>query len=64
MKGWSCRGVSFRYPESAVLAVDSVSLEVPAGACTAVAPTELPVGVVTAFVGVPFFVYLLRRRTA
>jgi ABC-type Fe3+-siderophore transport system permease subunit len=23
---------------------------------------ELPVGVVTAFVGVPFFVYLLRRR--
>jgi iron complex transport system permease protein len=31
---------------------------------TAVAPTELPVGVVTAFVGVPFFVYLLRRRPA
>jgi len=31
---------------------------------TAVAPTELPVGVVTAFVGVPFFVYLLRRRAA
>ena len=31
---------------------------------TAVAPTELPVGVVTAFVGVPFFVWLLRRRTA
>ena len=31
---------------------------------TAVAPTELPVGVVTAFVGVPFFVYLLRRRGA
>jgi len=31
---------------------------------TAAAPTELPVGVVTAFVGVPFFVYLLRRRAA
>ncbi|HET6763162.1 MAG TPA: iron ABC transporter permease [Longimicrobiaceae bacterium] len=31
---------------------------------TAAAPTELPVGVVTAFVGVPFFVWLLRRRTA
>ncbi|HYH78390.1 MAG TPA: iron ABC transporter permease [Longimicrobium sp.] len=31
---------------------------------TAVAPTELPVGVVTAFVGVPFFIYLLRRRAA
>ena len=30
---------------------------------TAAAPTELPVGVVTAFVGVPFFVWLLRRRT-
>jgi iron complex transport system permease protein len=28
------------------------------------APTELPVGVVTAFVGVPFFVWLLRRRAA
>ena len=31
---------------------------------TAAAPTELPVGVVTAFVGVPFFVWLLRRRAA
>jgi iron complex transport system permease protein len=31
---------------------------------TAAAPTELPVGVVTAFVGVPFFVWLLRRRGA
>ncbi|HEX2187351.1 MAG TPA: iron ABC transporter permease [Longimicrobiaceae bacterium] len=30
----------------------------------AAAPTELPVGVVTAFVGVPFFVWLLRRRAA
>lgn len=29
-----------------------------------VAPGELPLGVVTAFVGVPFFVWLLRRRTA
>ncbi len=28
---------------------------------TVAAPTELPVGVVTAFVGVPFFVWLLRR---
>jgi iron complex transport system permease protein len=31
---------------------------------TVAAPTELPVGVVTAFVGVPFFVWLLRRRGA
>jgi iron complex transport system permease protein len=30
----------------------------------AAAPTELPVGVVTAFIGVPFFVWLLRRRVA
>lgn len=28
------------------------------------APSELPIGVVTAFVGVPFFVWLLRRRAA
>ena len=26
------------------------------------APTELPVGMVTAFIGVPFFISLLRRR--
>ena len=28
---------------------------------TLVAPTELPVGVVTTFIGAPVFVYLLRR---
>lgn len=28
----------------------------------AIAPTELPVGVVTAFCGAPFFLYLLRQR--
>jgi iron complex transport system permease protein len=28
----------------------------------AAAPTELPLGVVTAFIGVPFFIWLLRRR--
>lgn len=31
---------------------------------TAAAPNEIPVGVVTAFIGVPFFVWLLRRRGA
>jgi iron complex transport system permease protein len=31
---------------------------------TVAAPTELPIGVVTAFVGVPFFLWLLRRRGA
>ena len=29
---------------------------------TAVSPAELPVGIVTAFCGAPFFLYLLRRR--
>ena len=29
---------------------------------TVVSPTELPVGVVTAFCGAPFFLYLLRKR--
>ena len=28
---------------------------------TLVAPTEIPVGVVTTFIGAPVFVYLLRR---
>ena len=31
---------------------------------TVVAPSELPVGAVTAMVGAPFFIYLLRRRLA
>lgn len=31
---------------------------------TVAAPTELPIGVVTAFVGVPFFLWLLRKRGA
>lgn len=36
MSGWSCRGARFRYPESDGAALDGVSLEVAAGACTAV----------------------------
>ena len=31
---------------------------------TVVSPSELPVGIVTAFCGAPFFLYLLRRRRA
>lgn len=31
---------------------------------TVAAPVELPIGVVTAFVGVPFFLWILRRRGA
>ena len=29
---------------------------------TVLTPAELPIGVVTAFIGAPFFIYLLRKR--
>jgi len=29
---------------------------------TLLQPTEIPVGIITAFLGAPFFLYLLRRR--
>ena len=29
---------------------------------TVIAPTEIPIGVLTAFLGGPFFLFLLRRR--
>jgi iron complex transport system permease protein len=29
---------------------------------TLLSPTELPVGIITAFCGAPFFLYLLRRK--
>jgi iron complex transport system permease protein len=32
------------------------------GARTLVSPAELPIGVITAFVGAPFFLYVLRRK--
>jgi iron complex transport system permease protein len=41
----------------AVVAADTL-------ARTIMAPTELPVGAVTAILGAPFFIYLLRRRLA
>jgi iron complex transport system permease protein len=53
----------FLLPASALLGAAAMVLA-DALARTAAAPTELPVGVVTAFVGVPFFVWLLRRRAA
>jgi iron complex transport system permease protein len=28
----------------------------------AIAPAEIPVGIITAFFGGPFFIYLLRRK--
>lgn len=53
----------FLLPASALLGAGFLALA-DTLARTAAAPTELPVGVVTAFVGVPFFVWLLRRGTA
>jgi iron complex transport system permease protein len=53
----------FLLPASVLLGAAFVVLA-DALARAAAAPTELPVGVVTAFVGVPFFVWLLRRRPA
>lgn len=50
-------------PASVLLGASFLVL-VDALARTVAAPTELPVGVVTALLGVPFFVYLLRRRAA
>ncbi len=53
----------FLLPAAALLGATFLLLA-DALARTVAAPTELPVGVVTAFVGVPFFVWLLRRRGA
>ena len=53
----------FLLPASVLLGATFVVLA-DALARVAAAPTELPVGVVTAFVGVPFFVWLRRRRAA
>ncbi len=44
------------FAASFLVAADSV-------ARTITAPTELPVGVITALCGAPFFIYLLRKRT-
>lgn len=54
-------GFRFLIPASALLGAAFLT-SADAVARVAAAPTELPVGVVTAFVGVPFFVWLLRRR--
>jgi iron complex transport system permease protein len=53
----------FLVPASAILGAAFLVL-VDTGARTLAAPAELPIGVVTALLGVPFFVYLLRRRGA
>ncbi|MDR0786335.1 MAG: iron ABC transporter permease [Gemmatimonadota bacterium] len=54
-------GFRFLIPASALLGAAFLT-GADALARTAAAPMELPVGVITAFVGVPFFVWLLRRR--
>jgi iron complex transport system permease protein len=51
----------FLLPASALLGATFV-LVTDTAARTVVAPTELPLGAVTAIVGVPLFVALLRRR--
>lgn len=51
----------FLLPASALLGAAFLVL-VDTGARTLGAPAELPIGVVTALLGVPFFVYVLRRR--
>jgi iron complex transport system permease protein len=53
----------FLLPASVLMGATFVVLA-DALARTVARPTELPIGVVTAFVGVPFFLWLLRRRGA
>jgi ABC-type Fe3+-siderophore transport system, permease component len=58
-------GPSYRYrlPQAA-LAGATLLLVADLGARLALAPTELPVGMLTALLGGPFFLWLLRRRLA
>ncbi|CAN5795716.1 iron ABC transporter permease [soil metagenome] len=53
----------FLIPASALLGA-AFLVATDAIARTAAAPNEIPIGVVTAFIGVPFFLWLLRRRGA
>ncbi len=58
-------GADYRFilPMSAIVGATFLVLA-DLAARTVVSPGELPVGVVTAFCGAPFFLYLLRRRRA
>jgi len=47
---------------TAALAGASFMVATDTFARTAIAPTEIPVGIITAFFGGPFFIYLLRRK--
>lgn len=53
----------FLLPASALLGA-AFLVAADALARTAASPRELPIGAITAFVGVPFFIWLLRRRGA
>lgn len=57
-------GSDYRYllPASALLGIGTVIL-CDTFARTLFAPVELPVGIIMAFAGAPFFLYLLRRET-
>ena len=56
-------GVDYRFlvPMAAIVGAGFL-IVADLAARTVASPTELPVGIVTAFVGAPFFLYLLRRR--
>ena len=56
-------GVDYRFlaPMAAIVGAGFL-IVADLAARTVASPSELPVGVVTAFVGAPFFLYLLRRR--
>jgi iron complex transport system permease protein len=58
--GWG-NDYRFLIPASALLGA-AFLVATDAIARTAAAPNEIPIGVVTAFLGVPFFLWLLKRR--
>jgi iron complex transport system permease protein len=60
--GWG-NDYRFLIPASALLGA-AFLVATDAIARTAAAPNEIPIGVVTAFLGVPFFLWLLKRRGA
>ena len=57
--GWDYR---FLLPASAVLGMGVVTLS-DTLARTLFSPVEIPVGIIMAFTGAPFFLYLLRRES-
>ena len=62
----SIREIHTYYGETQALFGASFLILVDTLARTVVAPAEIPIGVITAFIGAPFFIAVLRRnrRTA